>query len=172
MASRQGRRFDSGVTLIELIVVMTLIGIVSATTVWGLRQYQRSQALKGTANNVVAALRNAAERAQSEGRTYCVDIATGGKSWSLWRSTCPPGPASNSDPATQVGSNTQVQDSGVTIGVTSLDADSHGNTCGGALGCVFFYPRGNATGGTLTISRGTTTYTVKIEGLTSRVYLA
>lgn len=169
---RTRRSSDSGFTLIEMLVAMAIFSIVAVTAVMGLRSYQRSQELAGTAHGVVSALRNVAERAQSEGRTYCVRFATSASSWSVWRYSCDSTyTTSNGTPAKQVLTNQRVQGSNVVIGNASFDPGVGVGACTGALACVYFYPRGTASNGSLQVSQGSRVYTVKVEGLTGRVYL-
>lgn len=164
-------------TLVELLVAMMLFSIVAATSVWGFRSYANAQATSGTANGVVAALRNAAERAQSEGRTYCVSFDTA-TSWSVWRYSCDPSWSSGTMTPSAVLTGQKVEGSGDTLGsvsfaAPSVSASGLATTCAsGTLGCAYFYPRGISSSGQLSVLRdGTVKYTVKVEGLTSRVYM-
>lgn len=165
------REPDGGFTLVELLVAMIVFGVVASISVWGLRSFQRAQDESGTAHDVVAALRNVAERAQSEGRTYCVSFDTGTQ-WSVWRYSCESGWTNAGDTATRVLSGQHVQgDSAITVSVP-FAASTHGDTCtAGAGRCAYFYPRGTASAGTLVVNRGSSgkTYTIKVEGLTGRV---
>jgi prepilin-type N-terminal cleavage/methylation domain-containing protein len=179
------RQPDAGFTLIEMMVTIMIAGILMATATMALNAYTKAQSEKGTANRVVSSLRDAAGRAQAEGRTYCVsfDSAT---SWSLWRYSCDP-------------SWTGTSIAGATLTATKVDSTSRQGqasidmttvafppptipplgglpySCGaaGTGNCVYFYPRGIATAGQLKVIRpGTTkTYIVNVGGLTSRVYL-
>jgi type II secretion system protein H len=167
------RRLDSGFTLAEVMVAMLIVGIVGTIAVWGLRTYQRQQQLNGTAHAVVGALRNAAEQAQSEGRTYCVRFDGNGKSWEVWRYSCQSGWSLNGNTAARVLRNQQVQGSDVSLNVkTAFAAAVNAGSCpAGSLACVYFYPRGTASGGALNVSRGGPAFTVNVEGLTGRVYM-
>lgn len=164
------RESDSGFTLIEMLVAMAIFSIVAVTAVWGLRAYQHSQEASGTAHDVVSALRNVAERSQSEGRTYCVAFASGGVTWDVWRYSCDPSYVTPTSPTpVRVLGNQRTQGSAVvSIGTAFANV---GPCPAGPLACVYFYPRGTASQGALKVTQGSRVYTVNVEGLTGRVYL-
>ena len=162
---------DRGFTMIEMMVVILIMGVVSAAAVEGFSQYTTAQSESGTALKVLATLRGAAARAQSEGRTYCVSFDTA-TSWSLWRYSCDPSDADYA--AGQVVKvDTQQADGSATLGSVSFAAwtgNPHdSNPCPApALGCVDFSLRTTANPGTLTVTRpnSSTVYTVTVVGLT------
>lgn len=169
------RRSDEGFTLIELMVAMALFGIVALTSVWALRSYAGAQDTKGTANGVIAAMRNAAERAQSEGRTYCVSFDTS-TTWSVWRYSCDSAWTSGTMTPSRVISGQKVQGAATTLGSISFTTPTIAglaNGCPAGVGhCAYFYPRGISSTGQLNVLRnGSVKYTAKVEGLTSRVYM-
>jgi type II secretory pathway pseudopilin PulG len=162
-------------TMIELVTAMAIFGVLAVTSVWGLRAYASAQATKGTANGVIAALRNAAERAQAEGRTYCVSFDTT-TSWTVWRYSCDPGWTSGTMAATKVLDAQKVQGGETTLGSVVFSTPTISglsNSCpAGAGKCAYFYPRGISSTGQLNVLRGgSVKYTPKVEGLTSRVYM-
>ena len=164
---------EMGFTLIELLVVISILGVLGAISVGALRAYQRSQEEGGSAHGVVTTLRNAAERAQSEGRTYCVSLNSA-TTYSIWRYSCQSGWTSNGNTAAQVATGTAVTGSTTTLGSASFAPGVNAGSCSASLGCVYFYPRGTASAGSVVVSRSgsSKTYTVKVEGLTGRVSLA
>ena len=170
---------EGGFTLVDMLVAFVIIGLMGTIAIWGLRGYQHSQEMAGTSHSVVSALQSAGERAQSEGRTYCVQFDGSGTSWSVWRYSCQAGfTASPGGAAAQVLTNQRVQGSQVYLSVKAGDAfpssGANAGTCpSGSLACVYFYPRGTASSGSLLVHRvgQTSTFEVHVEGLTGRVDL-
>lgn len=160
---------ESGFTLLEMVVVMSILGVVMAMGVFGFTNWRDTAQQQGTADELVSSLRNASTRAISEGRTYCVEIAADRRSYRQWRVTCGTG--------TQVSSSTPAQGSAVTLDATvpfpassPLPASA---VCPATSKCLYFYPRGTAIPAQVVVrssARTTTTYTVRVEGLTARVY--
>lgn len=150
--------------------VVVIMGILAAFATWGLRAYQATQDELGTANTVLESLRNIAERAQSEASTYCVQFNSDNRSWTVWHYSC-----SSAASGVAVSSNNQVQGGGVSLSGVSFTLPA-GTSCAAGMAsttCVYFYPRGNATPGQVQVMRtnSSKTYTIKVEGLTGRVYL-
>ena len=151
----------SGFTLIELLVTMGVAGILMAMAGASLSSWASSNEHKSSRDEVLSGLRNTAQRALSEGRTYCMAFTANG-TWSTYRTTCTGVPmASGQGPKpgrTTVASTFAVPPASCT-GAASTTA------------CVLFTARGTATAGTVTLTRsGKPTYTVTVEQLTSRVY--
>lgn len=164
------RRLDRGFTLIELSVVMSIVGLLGLISVWGFRQYAAAQGYRGTANAVESSMRNAAERAVSEGRAYCVSFDSP-TTWSVWRYSCDPAWTDGTHSRVLVSGHNKVQTSNASLGGVSFSTPT-GGCASGSLGCAYFYPRGNSSTGQITVSRpGSTGFVVKVEGLTGRVYL-
>jgi prepilin-type N-terminal cleavage/methylation domain-containing protein len=168
---------EGGFSLIEMLVTISIAGIVMATATIGFGAYSKARAESGTANNLVNSLRDAAERAQAEGRTYCVSFDST-TTWSVWRYACTTSGAGGSALATPLGGITKTQGTSyLTFSGSSFTAPTTlgmAYSCGTSGSCVYFYPRGVASAGSLTVRRSgsTKTYTVNVGGLTSRVYLS
>lgn len=154
---------DSGFTLIELLVTLSVMGIMSALAVTSFSTWSGSAEHRSARDETVAALRNAAERALSEGRAYCVHYSAG--AWTTYRFACPP------DTGVMVAGPTPLDAKAVTLAPSITAPSGLEDSCPTPGNCAYFYPRGNASSGTVSVARdGRTPYTVTIVGLTSRVY--
>ena len=155
-------RNESGFTLVELMVVMLIAGVLMTIGVFSFVNYRKTSQQRGTAKEVVSLLRNASERAISEGRTYCVDIAADRLSTTTWQRACGPS-------GTALGDTTRTQSTKVTLEATVTNPSP---VCPTSHQCLYFYPRGTATPATVVVrsSARSKTYTVKVEGLTARVF--
>ena len=155
---------DEGFTLVELIVVMAIGGTLATLGAFGFSSFQTGSEHRGSTAELVSALRNASERTISEGRTHCVDVAPGGRSYTTWRYAC-------GGTGSQLGGARKTQTPAVTIAAT-VSVPAPAPDCPAGHSCLYFYPRGTATPATLTVSssKRSPAYTVRVEGLTARVY--
>lgn len=162
MAQRKsGIAGDEGTTLVELLTVILMMAVMMGIAIPGFVSYRQSSEHTGARDEVVSTLRHVAERALSEQRRYCVEFSSDG--WSVYRFAC-------------AGATAVPIQTGVTLDATSESLagtftapSGHVSACGGG-GCVYFYPRGNSSDGSVTVTRaGRPTYTIDVEGLTSRV---
>lgn len=159
---------DSGMTLIELIVTITLGGILMAIGMYAMHTFLISNREAGTANGIRSALRNASESSLSQGRTYCVYFTA--TTWTVYKSDC-------TVSANKVGGPFQVDDPSITLTSVSFPAPgtpapNQTTACPSAGKCAYFYPRGTALTGDLQITRSGKAYSIHVEGLTSRVSMA
>lgn len=156
-------RSDDGVTMLELMVTLSLAGILMATATWTLKPFITAHRLVGTTTDVRSTLRNASERALSEGRTFCVGFTA--TSWSLYQGSCATG--------TKVQGPYTVADASFTLAASfptpATPIPNQVTTCTTAGTCAYFYPRGNALTGNVTVARTGKSYIVNVEGLTARV---
>jgi prepilin-type N-terminal cleavage/methylation domain-containing protein len=150
---------DAGFSLIEVATAMVLFGIMCAILVGPWIKHHHAQQHAGATRTVVAAMRAAQAASVAENATYRVDFTTG--STKLYRRTA-------TTPYTLV-RTVEVEDSSVTLSGASF-VDSGGATSSS----VYFYPRGSASKGQLTVGRSGSakTYTITVEGLTARVSYA
>lgn len=146
---------DDGFTLIEVLVTISLMGVLMAITVSGWSSWAGAREQSGTARELQSVLRETQQRAVTEGTAMCVTFAS--TSYTVWRGSC----------ASPVASRTRVQGplavgGGVRLGSAGVPAG------------VTFNPRGTSTGGSVTVTRGGSSkvYTLQVEGFTGRVSLA
>lgn len=78
-------RTSRGFTLIEMIIVVALIGILTAVAVPSIIQMRNSMNYRGASRDVASILRNARSLAISENREYQVDIDTANRQYRLRR---------------------------------------------------------------------------------------
>lgn len=77
---------DDGFTLVELLAVILLLSLMMTIAVIGFSNYNAAHEQSGTARSLQSALRQAQQRAVTEGRAMCVEFASG--SWTVWRTAC------------------------------------------------------------------------------------
>lgn len=159
--AQHSRSLEHGFTLIELMVSMVLVGLLMSLATGGWLSYRKSIEHRGSAQELVSALRNAQQASIAEAVTYCVKIDAVTRSYRLYKFDCGTG--------TPVRPTAFTQSSRVTLtepGFVQLD--------GATASTVSFFPRGSATRGSVKVKRAGAdkTYTISVEGLTGRVSLA
>ena len=167
-----------GFSLPELLVAVTLIGIVATLAAGSLRQFWFNQSLDATADAVVTQLRQEQEDAVSESAplVFGARFSVGASSYTLFRY----------DPNWNGGvgkcdANPRVFDAGVfnaPVVVSAVDV-ANDTTAAEHVKCrtgvsdeiIFFYARGSSSGGTLTLHQPTIdrTTTISISALTGRI---
>jgi len=167
----QRRTGDAGFTLVEMVVVMSILGLMMSIGIFGFSNWRNTAQQQGTADELVSALRNASTQAVSEGRTYCIQIAADGRSYTRWRTAC------NGTAANQVGGVVRTQSAAVTLAATvpfpaTAALPSPAPACPSGTKCLYFYPRGTAIPAEVVVSSTarSKTYTIRVEGLTARVH--
>jgi len=149
---------DDGFTLVEVLTTVVIFGILMSAAVWAWSGYTKATQQSGTATTILETLRNAQERAQAEGTTYCVRFTAGTTSWSLYRSACGSGTLVD---------NWKTEANTVKIASAAFDDPSTGVTSSD----VSFLARGVASGGKLTVTRtgASKVYQINVVALTGRV---
>lgn len=151
---------DAGLTLVELLVGMVIVTILAVSSVSGWTRYQRTVEHRGTAQELVSALRNAQQRSLAEAAAYCISFSTSDRSYEVRKGSCATGTLAK--PATRTQS-TRV----------SLAAPTFLQTNGTTTSNLSFFARGSATKGSVQVRRAGSAkkYTITVEGLTGRVSL-
>jgi type II secretion system protein H len=139
-----------GFTLIELMIVIAIIGILSAVALFGWRGYQDNVNLRTAARDVVTDISACKQRAVSEGVQYCMQFTDGSPNYSINTSSCGAPTQTQAKNLTSFGS-------GLTISNTNFNSDQ-----------VSFLPRGTLTStGTIVLTNSknsTATITINITG--------
>jgi prepilin-type N-terminal cleavage/methylation domain-containing protein len=147
---------NSGFTMIEVLVTISLMGILMAMAVGGWSAWTRASEQSGTARELQSTMREAQQRAVTEGMSMCVKVSS--SSYTVWRGSCTsatPIAANRVEGPVQAGRGVQILSGAFPYGVT-------------------FTPRGTSTDGSVTVTRtgSSKVYTLQIEGFTGRVSLA
>jgi type II secretory pathway pseudopilin PulG len=147
--------------MIELLVGMVIVGILAALGTSGWLSYQRTVEHRGSAQELVSALRNAQQASLAEAVTYCVAFDTSSRSYQVFKFACDSTGTSVKQPA-------KTQSSRVSL-TSAVFLQNDGST----NATVSFFPRGSATKGSVKVKRqgADKTYTISVEGLTGRVSL-
>ncbi|MFN2610208.1 MAG: Tfp pilus assembly protein FimT/FimU [Actinomycetota bacterium] len=156
--TRHKKAGDDGFSLIELLVVITLISVIATISMTAYKSYARSQAHRGGVREVVAILRNTQIKAVTEETTYqCVFGTT---TLDVYRDSATPPSASNKTKSYTLDANLQFTSVSFSHEAPGLPASN-----------CFFFARGSADPGSLNVKRIDTNkiFTLKVEGLTARV---
>lgn len=155
---RARTRHDGGFTLIECAVAITIAGTVAATAVTSMRGWQDAHDHAGTAAQIQGVMREAQQKAVTEGRPMCVDFDTGAQTYNMYRGMC--------DDVAKVMLQGPI---GVQGGKTRITSPSFNGPSGISTGATFA-PRGTAWPGTVRVTRtgATKVWTLALEGLTGR----
>lgn len=153
---------DSGYTMIELLVTIALLGLMMAIAVSGWKGWADSSRQAGRSRELQSVMRQAQERAVTEGRSICVFFRVAQNDYSVYRGACDDG--------------TKVRVIGPVVSDSAkvrLASPSFTGPSGDNAG-VTFSAHGTAWPGSVTVTRtgSSKTYTLTVEGLTGRVSLS
>ena len=142
---------NKGFTLIELMIVIGIIGVLSAVSLYSWQGYQNNVNLRTAAEEVMSDIASCKQRAVSEGINYCIQFTDGSPNYSINASSCDAPTQTQAKILTSFGS-------GLTISNTNFNSDR-----------VSFLPRGTLSSNTGTIvltnsKNSTATITVQITG--------
>jgi len=142
---------NKGFTLIEMMIVIAIIGILSAVSLYGWLGYQNNLNLRTAAGEVMADIASCKQRSVSEGINYCIQFTDGSPNYTINTSSCSAPTQTQDKTLTSFGS-------GLIISNTNFTLDR-----------VSFIPRGTLSSNTgrivLTNSKNSTaTITINITG--------
>jgi prepilin-type N-terminal cleavage/methylation domain-containing protein len=150
---------DSGFTLIELLVTISLMCVIMAFAVGAWSAWAKSSAHSGTARELQSAMRQAQQRAVTEGRATCVQFDDAQDRYKVFTGACTSPPAGG---WIKAAANVRI------------DTPSFTSTTGVPGPNVSFQGRGTGTPGDVLITRtgSSKTYTITVDWLTGRVSLS
>jgi general secretion pathway protein H len=142
-----GRGADAGFTLFEVLVVLAIVGLVTAVVTPVLFRGLGGTQARTVAYEVAAALRQARGEAVAQNTDVAVTFDLGRRAYAVERSRPRPVP------------------DGVAIELYAASVEQIDAATGG----IRFFPDGSATGGQVTIGDGAARYNVDVDWLTGRV---
>jgi prepilin-type N-terminal cleavage/methylation domain-containing protein len=153
---------DSGVTLLELLVTIGLMGVLMAIAVGGWMGWAKANAQSGAARSIQSAMRQAQQRAVTEGGATCFLFDDAAESYSIYRGAC--------TLATKTKVTGPVQ---MPRGVAIASPDFTGSGGTHSTGATFA-SRGTGSPGLARVTRSgsSKTYTLTVDWLTGRVSLS
>lgn len=154
---------DSGFTLIEVLVTISLLGIMMAIAVGGYSSWAKASAHSGAAGELQSAMRQAQQRAVTEGRATCVLFDDAADSYEVYRGRCSDSTKVRVLGPVRVSSSAEV-------GITSPAFTSSAGTPSPG---VSFQARGTGSPGQVQVTRSGSSkvYLLTVDGLTGRVSL-
>jgi general secretion pathway protein H len=148
MRVREIRRRHSGVTLLELLIVLTLMAFIVAIALPTLGGGVSTTDLKSAAREVAAGLRYARGQAIVQRGEALLVVDVGARTFTL-----PPDPRVHRLPEK------------IEIKLFTAQRD----LIGGQVGAIRFFPDGGSNGGRITLAAGERKYDVDVDWLTGRV---
>lgn len=181
---RSGSGSESGFTLVELLVALALISVLATLAAFSLRQFWFVRALEGGKDGMVTTMRGIQQRVASASNplVYGARFTVGSSVWELVEYHRESDPPICTD--IQIGDLDPEQEFGVGVRISAVDFDDYvderpsgdvdvTSTCLGAgTDIVWFFARGSATAGSVTVTQSTLgrSETICVAGLTGRVY--
>jgi general secretion pathway protein H len=141
-------RSSSGVTLLELLIVLMLMAVIAAVTIPTFGSGVSTTELRSAAREVAAGLRLARGQAIAQRTEAMLVLDVGTRSFVV-----PPDARVHALPA------------GIELKLFTAQSDLVGDQ----VGALRFYPDGGSNGGRVTLSAGERKYDVDVDWLTGRV---
>ena len=150
--------------LVEVMVVVALVGVLTAMAVWDIRGWATSSAHKGAAHQIQSVMRTTQQRAITEGKPYCVLFLPADR-YEVYQGACTALGPKRSGPFGTGSAHVHLKRPAFAF------MDSLGTPQKGAG--VTFTPRGSAWPGDVSVERDNSkvSYVVLVEGMTGRVSL-
>ena len=151
---------DRGSTLLEVLTTISLMGILMAFAVSGWSAWARASAHTGTAREIQSVMRQAQQRAVTEGVATCVLFDDSADTYTVYRGAC--------------SASGKVKVSGPVRTPAGVALSSPAFTSGGSPGSgVTFQGRGTGSPGEVRVTRqgSSKIYELSVDWLTGRVSL-
>jgi prepilin-type N-terminal cleavage/methylation domain-containing protein len=156
-------RTDSGFTLIELLVTISLLGTMMAFAVGGWSSWAQTSAHSGAARELQSAMRQAQQRAVTEGRATCVLFDDAADTYEVYQGRC-----SETTKVRVLGPVRVSSRADITISAPQFTSAAGTPSVG-----VSFHARGTGSPGEVRVTRAGSgkVYVLTVDGLTGRVAL-
>jgi general secretion pathway protein H len=141
-------RSQRGLTLLELLIVMMLMGVVAAITLPMLGNGVSTSALRSSARSLAAGLRTARSEAVTERRETFLVLDVAGKRFKV---------------------DQNPQEHKLPDGVELKLFTAQNDLVSESVGSIRFFPDGGSNGGRITVAAGERKFDVDIDWLTGRV---
>ncbi len=146
--ARAAARDASGFTLLELLIVLMLMGLITALTIPVFSGSVSTTQLRSAAREVAAGLRLARDQAIAQKSEAVLELDVTGRAFRVL-----PDPRVHALPA------------GIDIKLFTAQSDLVNDR----VGAIRFYPDGGSNGGRVTLAAGERKYDVDVDWLTGRV---
>jgi Tfp pilus assembly protein FimT len=160
---KQVSRKMAGYTMMEMMIILVIVGILSAMAVPSFLSMMPRMKLKADARNNINYLRIARSRAVAENAQYGVYFDSGQRKFRFFKDTYEPEDAIYDDGQDSVIETSKAMHAGINYGSSTF-----------ANSCVVFYPSGSASvSGSIEIddSESGKTYTISVLASTGKVSL-
>jgi len=147
MPLHRSRRRSEGFTLIEILVVLSILGLAIALIASYGQPVSRGLSLRQAASDVTSGLREARGQAIADNRTVTVSLDLATRRWRI----------------------DQQPDKALPEGIRIDLLTIAGEASGGARGNILFFPDGSATGGRIAFLDANRQIQIGVDWLTGRV---